>query len=209
MMDFLDATEQFLAEIHDPAKRQENLAHFEYQVIFGSVCGTEQMRNITLRLVAALQQEEDPGVKHAIFWILQTAVSYCNQEAYIDWDIVIKQLPLLSEDGLLLALEMFYARLHLQDLPVLTTYVEHPSLTIRMNALNIICETVAFASNRDREVEAKLRPPNYHQLLAAMNNPARRRQVSETELEKQFLGVRNTVMAYVQTWLQHSDQRWA
>lgn len=208
-MDLLDATEHFLEEIRDPAKRQECLMHFEYHVIFGSGCGTEHMRDITLRLVAALQQEEDPGVKHAIFWILETAVTYCNQEAFIDWEVVIDQLPLLSEDALLLALEMFYARLHFQDLSVLTTYLDHPSLTIRMNALNIICETIAFASHRDREVEAKLRSPNYHRLLVAINSSAKRQQVSEAELEKQFLGVRNEAMKYVQTWLQRSGQNGA
>jgi hypothetical protein len=122
---------------------------------------------------------------------------------------VIGQLPLLSETGLLVALDMFYSRLRPLDIPVLKAYLDHSDIRVRMSALNIICETIAFVSHRNRDVEEKLRPKHYHHLLAAINDLKTREQVCETELEEQFLKVCNGVMTYVETWLEYSGYIWS
>lgn len=113
------------------------------------------------------------------------------------------QLPLLSEEGLLHALSMLYRQHSLENILVIKRYLDHPNLTVRMNTLDVMCETIVIASNRDEDIEAKLRPKQYHQLCMMINNAERRKLIPEAELAQQFLTMLYEVMAYIELCFKH------
>lgn len=204
-MDMIVETKKFLEEIHNPAKREESINHMIYGVVFGEKNKDEDVGKVASFLLTAIQEERDLKSKNAIFCILAEAVEFFNIEEYIDWDVVIGQLPLLlSVSGLERAFDVLYRAEKRLDISMLKRYLDHPSIIIRMQALDVICHNWLVTSNpdnRDPRIRTIQESPHYRYIQARINNP-KRRYPSDAELEEQFLKLRDGIMIRINEWLE-------
>lgn len=109
-MDIVEETEKALAALN-PKEREERISDLDWPFEEGRlfVAGGFKKEDVgkaaSLILFASLG-ETDERVKDEMFSVLGTAVSWNDISNLIDWDRVVEQLPHLSLNGLVYALDM-------------------------------------------------------------------------------------------------------
>lgn len=171
------------------------------QIVFlkgGGFKKTDVGQAASFMLLASLD-ERDERVKDALFFVLETAVGWNDISEYIDWDVVIRQLSLLSLDGLIYALGMLGHSKRVTDISILKQYLNHNHLPVQTYALDSICQIWWDTSGRDPEAKALMNIETRRRIDFLILNP-KKHDVPKSKIKELFQEVCAEVIENMEKW---------
>lgn len=196
-MDIIEETKRALATL-DPREKEEQLYDLDWFFEGGGFKKTDVGQAASFMLLASLD-ERDERVKDALFFVLETAVGWNDISEYIDWDVVIRQLSLLSLDGLIYALGMLGHSKRVTDISILKQYLNHNHLPVQTYALDSICQIWWDTSGRDPEAKALMNIETRRRIDFLILNP-KKHDVPKSKIKELFQEVCAEVIENMEKW---------
>jgi hypothetical protein len=204
-MDIVEETEKALATL-DPKEREERISDLDWPFEEGRLFAVggfkkEDVGKAASLILFASLEEKDEQVKDEMFSVLGTAVSWNDISNLLDWDRVVEQLPYLSLNGLVYALDLVGYSRRISDVDVLRRYLDHDQVSVQTFALSAIRQIWWDVSGHDPQVKALMYIEESKDTEFQPVNPTKH-DLPASVIKEQFQSTEDKVMRNLEEWLE-------